>query len=479
MKDNRAVAQLKCWFRAVGISFRPGNSADLAVTNAQGELVEISVVVKGSSPISGALAVEGADIMGRDLKFALETFAGIQTSLGFEPKSPVDRGQIPTHKLSNGESFELSAFRHTEMRRVPNPDPAKFALYAPVIDRTVKRFFSQRERLCLDNMLTVDDLRTYAQVWLTAFLGVCELAPEEQKREDENSRLLYNFLGQRFAAFEASLKCQGRNVFPMLDDAYIGMRGTPYDYSNRGCWDGDVVTQEDAESAIDLRRREWRRGQRFEVDSSADESERRDMAAEVLDRLLSERGHDEMLQILKAAVDNDRIAPDARSEAERRLRKHDIECRECTTEEPTRDVSKLDAELRSRNSVFAPPSPSNTSTESLAVIADDLGNTFSSPGEAARFWGGMTKQHVRAVLNGGISMFNGRKFHYIDGGEKVRPVGERNPKYRGAGIALGLSSRKRKEIVQMFYDGGNKTEVSRRAGLNRSTVSRILDEATE
>jgi hypothetical protein len=337
MKNNdpRALNTVKSWMAACRISFRTGRwpEADLVVTNAAGQEVGVSVVIKGSPVAEGSLVVNGSDITHRALKVALEAFASLQQALGFEPKLPVDRGAIPERR-PYGDDFDLVVWRHTEFRRSPNPDRQKLEKYKSTAEKASWKFYRSNQRLCADHMLQVEDLIFgYALVWTTNYIALYEI-PAERALQNDNERLLYTYLTQRFAEFRTSLNRKGRNELPVLDAAFIGLRGRPYDYSNKTSWltERDEAVQQtrpmlDVDDTDDEDEDYVARHRELDVSSP---NARRASATQLLETQLASLPHDEMVSLLTAASENGRIHVDARKEAGRRLRAHVQSCCACT-----------------------------------------------------------------------------------------------------------------------------------------------------
>jgi hypothetical protein len=352
MRDQRAVAQLKLWLRTVGIPFRD-ESGTLVAKRANGTEVRVEVLLKADKSVpalstlsDGTPQVSATKMTGRSLKEALTGFSDLQKLLGYKPKLPVDRGPAPDRKLSNGEDFELTSFLHTQFRRAPNPEPHRFKAFETIIKRSVWKFHRNNQSMCKYNMLELEDLTTFAQVWLTTFLGINNITPE-QDEDDETQKMFYTHLGQRFHEFRENIARQARSTLPQLDEAHIGQHGTPFEYGNKSTWDTQSERAEDDESLIARRRREWRRGQNFEIDITIGEDERREAAEVQLNKLLSSYDHDRFLEVLREASENHSFSADAQAEAAKRLRAHAKGCVTCRATslpvEVDEDVSTTDA----------------------------------------------------------------------------------------------------------------------------------------
>lgn len=321
MKEQTATRQLRVWLNAVGIQCRPRDQWSLWVHDKDGNPF-ICELAENPQPCGAVnvLRVPGKVITGRSLRASLEAFRAFQALLGYEPKMPVDRGEIPDHKLVNGESFELPALRHTELRRVPNPSPAQLKRYDLTINRAVGKFYRKNRGVCANHLLGVDDLKSFAQMWTVTFIAMVEI---DAARPSDNDRLLYAHLAQRFSTFLKNLRCMARSTLPNLDEAFIGTHGRPYDYKDFKTWETTNEQDEVDEAYV-------RNHCKLDV---SDPAARRKSAAKLLDRELEALGHEGMVEVLRTAAKNDRICGDARGEAIRRLNVHYMDCSTCEAEE--------------------------------------------------------------------------------------------------------------------------------------------------
>jgi len=319
MTNQTTLTTLKSWLKAVNIDFKTSENAGLVVKTATG--TEVCVVIGGASA-EGAVAVNldfGGRSLQKSLQGSLDAFQALQLALGYEARNPVDRGAIPEKKLANGEGVELTAMRHTEFRRCPNPTKAQIDVYKVPMENTTWRFFKTNTELLADHQMGIEDLKTYVLVWVTNFLGMYELA---DKSLTENKKLLHTYLSQRFSDLREYLFNQGRNVLPDLDDAAIALRGRPFNYTDKNFWEGvdtDLVPEptEDDET-LDL------------IEENRDLKANRSKANELLDTAFGAMEHGQLVEVLAGAAKNYRIDPEARKEAGRRLAAHTANCAECS-----------------------------------------------------------------------------------------------------------------------------------------------------
>ena len=359
--ERRTETQLKTWLTAVEIPFVDG---PFRAMDKGGHLVPL-ILAKNTPDVNDGIVVSG--ITGRDLTRSLKAFGELQRNLGYLPKVPVDRGAAPEHQASYEDEFDLVAFRHSEFRRSPNPPPRALEAYRTVIEKSVWKFLRSNSHLCQDNMLSTDDLRTYAQVWTCNYIALYEVTNPSQ---DEKERYLAQFLGQRFSEFKKLWDKKARHMFPSLDDAFIGTHGgVPYDYGNKSNWTTTLTSVEEPTAL-------------------------KQGPIQSLDSQLESLGHDRMVEALLGAANNNRIHPDARAEASRRLRTHTNACSRCATV----DVPHVHGE----RAVIAP-------------VVDESGTVYPTPQDAAKALG-LWASNVKAVLRGKYKSTGGHVFKYAPQG---------------------------------------------------------------
>jgi len=332
---SRAMNILASWCQSSGVKVLERNGVSMVVTDAEGMERRVTLAVEGET---GPYAVDVKRLTHRNLSTALAAFAELQVALGFEASSPVNRGPVLDRKLSNGEDSDLAAFRHTEFRRVPNPSDEKLASYQWLITQASKEFFSRDQWRCQDHMLDIDDLKSHAAIWTCNFIGLYERADLTQTAND---KLLHTYLIQRFNEFRTILINKGRNELPKPDDASIALYGYTRERSDfRHHHDNEGRYQTDPTHWITAPEREKEESCGEDLDEDAKRAIAEGVAhraagiGQELSDLLSAMGHDKMVETLTAVVENDRIHPDARREAEKRLERHREEgCSQCPAPE--------------------------------------------------------------------------------------------------------------------------------------------------
>jgi hypothetical protein len=391
--DRRISTQLKTWLTAVGINFQDTTSG-LFVTNKSGESVPVDL---GGARRPHSISIKGRDLTSRSLDKSLKAFQALQLALGYEPKAPVDRGPIPTQKAHYARDFELVAMRHSEFRRVPNPDGSDLAAFKVVCGKAVWKFFKHNTQICADHGYDVGDLLTYAYVWTVNYIGLYD-RPEQVFEERE--RFLCHYLGQRFDELRKQLNKKKRNTLPMLDDAFIAQHGRPFEYTNKSNW--FATGDEDQDSPEEAWIAEEEKGESPRERSYVKRTADRKAASAILDERLRGMGHDEMVALLSSAIENDRIHLDARREATRRLRAHATVCKVCAK-----------AEL--------PTTPGVTAI-SNQPIEDENGNVYPNVKAAAKALK-LFPSNVRAVLAGRYAHTGHHTFKYVSAAEVDEDAG--------------------------------------------------------
>jgi hypothetical protein len=334
----------------------------------------------GDQQRPGAIAVK--DLTDRDLGKSLNAFTALQVALGYEPKAPVDRGPIPTHKASSADDFHGVAMRHSEFRRVPNPPAWKLKAYEDVIGKTAWKFYRWNTQVCQDHGLDVDDLKSYASIWTCNYIGMYEIS---DKVDGENKRFLSSYLQQRFGEFRKQLDKQGRNILPTLDEAFIALHGRPYEYTRKADWDTDDSIEFDIADEPNEEQPQGRaEGQRG----------RRTRHATELRERLGEMPHDDMVQALSMTIESDRVHMDARRAASKHLHAHAKKCAACFAKELPR--------VEGDDSV-----PGNV------PIEDEAGNVYLNIRAAAQALG-LFPSNIRAVLSGRYAHSGGHKFKFVN-----------------------------------------------------------------
>jgi hypothetical protein len=112
--------------------------------------------------------------------------------------------------------------RETLFRKVPNPTPEVYENLNGVIMTCVRFFYGANRDLCLRLGYEIHDMKTYAQVWTANFWSTSRVLMPKTK--DENHKLLYRFLRQRFAEFyKQMITFRSRNVLGVPPDQHVSL----------------------------------------------------------------------------------------------------------------------------------------------------------------------------------------------------------------------------------------------------------------
>lgn len=257
-----------------------------------------------------------------------------------------------TTKLSVGKTkdFDLTALRHHDLRKVSHPPAKKLKYYQPVIDIAVNKFYRNNQHFLELNMLDIDDLQTYGKVWTVSFIGLHELPT---RGDDQNKKLLMNFLKQRF--YDLNVALNKRHV-------------TNYDFSP------EPITTEEEHKTTKLNKKK---------------------AAELLNDALSKLDHNQMVEMLLTAANNKHIDFDAQKEASKRIHAHSLVCDKCKN-------------LELPNVGFGDKTAYNN-----RPIVDETGTIYANPKVAAQELS-LFSCNVKAVLNGQYQTTGGHTFKYAN-----------------------------------------------------------------
>lgn len=334
MKNFRALNVLKSWLRANQIPFSGAkDDADLVVSGKTGD-VPVRVLAENASQLDGAIDIVATDLMHRNRDVALKSYHVLTEAAGFGSPMPFDRGEEPEQKpLSTDDEF-LVGIRHTEVRRSPNPDPAKFAEYDKVLHKAVWTFYNVNRDFCRRIGYSVEDLMSYAQTMLISF---CARTEDESLPRSENEKTLYVYLRQRFAEIYKIMTQKDRSMTPDADTVSIALLNKSYradmnlgfEYENdpRDVEGDELMVRMLGSKGSEPSDAEYRNRKR-QLDCSSP-TKRKSSASKMLRARLEAMPHDDMVELLTTSTKNILIAPDARREAGKQLKKHNAACTIC------------------------------------------------------------------------------------------------------------------------------------------------------
>lgn len=337
-RTNMAMTVAFSWLKAVGIPVRPsGKTGQMVVNRKDGREMGVAIVDENAPSATTTpqtdLRISVRDIGSARRETALREFHKITEAAGYGSPIPVDRGEAPKKRVY-GDDFFLRVSRHQEFRQAPNPTNEQVARYKPILDRACKSFLSKNNKLCTMNGLELDDLNTYAMVWLCNFLHRMEIQGDSVETQQENARILTIQLRQRFFEMYQQLLASTRRCTPNADIARLALTGTVFH-------GGDFF----AEAAIDPRHTAETTDKSYvalhaELDLSTKEK-RRLTAKKLLEKKLNELPHDQLVATLTLVAKGIEVKDKkalrlghsfdygTRREAARRLREHNADCDIC------------------------------------------------------------------------------------------------------------------------------------------------------
>jgi hypothetical protein len=232
-----------------------------------------------------------------------------------------------------GDDHDRVIMRETLFRKVPNPTDEVYQTLNGVIMTCVRFFYNANRDLCLRLGYEVHDMRTYAQVWTANFWSTSRVLMPKAK--DENQKLLYRFLRQRFAEFyKQMITFRSRNVFTTApgEDVMVVInpnRHAEHRKDSHRCDQPRLTTtllkEEQDDHAEELAKYQ---DAHTELDVST-YAKRRVSASKMLKSGLESLGHDKLVETLTNTAASYFFCPDTRKEARRQLELHESTCLTC------------------------------------------------------------------------------------------------------------------------------------------------------
>lgn len=362
LKESRALTILVGWLDATKVPY--SLEADLEKDLTVGTLpVKISAVTDITAPLDKALKV----------------FWSITEAAGYGRPQPVDRGtprcmrchqplEVEATKCLNVEcqanqpqrvkfedAPELVAIRHREFRQTANlPDSVyQDDDYKRIMKWYCYNFHRRNLRLCQDMAFDVEDLETYAMLYLTNFHGRWR---KIGAKKGENGKMFCSYLQQRFYSdLLPLLKRKSQNI--LADEETVDLGLDIHHVKQYGAEDdrgAPCAVKNDQELDIWQEIRNLRHGDLLKIlrqKSSEAEGEVRIKATQLLhqhwmacqtcnpfdfDADLQKFSHQEYLDLLNAMTLV--FQPGIRSIARGRLNIHRAHCDVCT---PIKAVTKV------------------------------------------------------------------------------------------------------------------------------------------
>lgn len=278
LKQKRAMTVLAGWLEAGAIPF-----------NIVGSTIEV-----GEAKVE--ITDENAGRYTATLDKALPAFWELTEKAGYGRPEVIQRGEAPDG-VRYKDDPELVAMRHREFRTVANlPDRVyKDENYQRIIAWYCGRFFRTNFHLCQRAGYDVDDIKTYAWLYLTNFYGRWRHLDKDVHDEKGygNGKMFCSYLQQRlYSDLKPLLIRKSRNI---VIDGETAELGTNIEF--RSQYEGDEERPTMVAVAIEP-----------EIN---------------VNDLLDDVGHDESIEMLESAV--------ARgvSGAQRSLAEHRADCVEC------------------------------------------------------------------------------------------------------------------------------------------------------
>lgn len=343
-RNATAVNILRSWLNAVGIPNRPSTleGFDLTLVKVSGEDMEICVALEGVQEAPGGVVVSAKDFTGKKVEAALAAFHAITRAAEYGAPSPLDRGAAPElneqgnpRKLHYKEEDFLVTIRHNEFRRSPNPPEDRWAQYRQTMEKTAWSFLKINRELCERHAIDIDELLQYARCYVVNF---CARYETPTPKFYDNERKCYNYLRQRFNSdLRAVLQKKERSMTPDAEVVRLALFNNPNSdlevspdpedaylavIDNKGINEEEIIDSiMDEEENTD----EDYVSRNCELDTSSPAA-RKASAGAVLQKLLSEMPHDEMIVILLETSKNSSFDFTTRKEAARQLRAHQGDC---------------------------------------------------------------------------------------------------------------------------------------------------------
>lgn len=202
-KQHRTTTNVAAWMKSAGVHVE----LDGSTLNLKGPRGETSLDVKDLD----AVTLESSEM-------AMKSLAPLAEKLGVELVAP-----RPQPDSTRADNFTDVAIRHSEFRRVPNPDNKELKSYLPIVRAVATISFRQSEKKWRNAGLLYEDLVSYASVWAISYLG---LYKRQDKSAEENRYLFVRYLRQRFSNLLDAIKTRRRR--PVSRE--IAMIGQGYGY---------------------------------------------------------------------------------------------------------------------------------------------------------------------------------------------------------------------------------------------------------
>lgn len=210
LKKKRAATVLAGWLEAAEVPFKINGD---------------SIIIGGKDGDFGPDAEALADLAA-PLDKAMPAFWVLTERAGYGRPVVVDRGSAPDGVRYNDDP-ELVAMRHREFRQVANlPDHVyKDQNYHRIINWYCNKFFRSNYRLCQHAGYEVEDVKTYAWLYLTNFYGRWRHLDRKafDAKSYSNGKMFCSYLQQRlYSDLKPLLIRKSRNIVIDAETAELG-----------------------------------------------------------------------------------------------------------------------------------------------------------------------------------------------------------------------------------------------------------------
>lgn len=209
LKTKRAATVLAGWLEAAKIPFQFTTPTQIRLGETDVEIDE-AVAAKLTARHDQAMAA----------------FWALTETAGFGRPIVVDRGVAPAG-VRYKDDPELVAMRHREFRQVANPSEELFRNpnYQKIVNWYCTKFFRANFYLCQQTGYEIEDIKTYAWLYLTNFYGRWRHLDREtfSKEGYGNGKMFCSYLQQRlYSDLKPLLIRKSRNIVIDTETAELG-----------------------------------------------------------------------------------------------------------------------------------------------------------------------------------------------------------------------------------------------------------------
>lgn len=215
LKQKRALTVLAGWLEAAAIPFV-----------IDGSTLEITAAAEAVDVVKAEINDENASRYTAALEKSLPAFWELTERAGYGRPQVIDRGVAPD-SVRYKDDPELVAMRHRELRQVANmPEHVyKDENYQRIIAWYCGRFYRTNFHLCQRAGYDVEDIKSYALLYLTNFYGRWRHLDKETRDEKGygNGKMFCSYLQQRlYSDLKPLLIRKSRNIVIDAETAELG-----------------------------------------------------------------------------------------------------------------------------------------------------------------------------------------------------------------------------------------------------------------